>query len=520
MRRHIQKLGETYLTCSTHLFSNFARRGIAHWWEDKPGAPKGGAVFAYYDAEHTCLRLMPKAPQFFQAALRNNLISHADATRLGREYMATLGTLLEGYTGYFSPELRSGPIGQSARHAAEPANLGLFEAHHYLGPDEIYAEMPWPLMPRLHFELSTFAPAGIRASYIGEAAQNNLQAMTIAVDLLTWGPSLNLTPEMISAVLEWLRGTRDINDFPEPREQPDVDLRKILVPSYTGGFQGVAFGIFGNLPSSLEPFVLSQMQQFSATIGEHLAYEREQDRALALDRSSSLADYATAFIGVLPPVEHAVFTSKGERVGFALRAEDNYLAGYRYLQGDALAAAYEDNDNDSLTTHGRAGEIQIQVKMPADATSLSPVFTAIRLRPRMSLLPPLSADEFQPLSRSKLGELYHALRRQLNEGRGALAASKKLLLIELALQNFDKGEVTLSNSKARQYTEDALGKPVAGYHVAGKAAKKYEQDIRKLAPDVFVFEAVSQNVIRVRWRPNLERVEGSRRLQSTRRELN
>ena len=55
-------LGELNYTCSTYLFQNFARAGIALMWAKEALGPKGGAVFFYYDGHSTCLRVMPNAP--------------------------------------------------------------------------------------------------------------------------------------------------------------------------------------------------------------------------------------------------------------------------------------------------------------------------------------------------------------------------------------------------------------------------------------------------------------------------
>jgi hypothetical protein len=155
----IDELGELYLACSTHLFENFERAGIAHWWENKSDAPKGGAIFTYYDADKTCLRLMSNAPKLFESAINSDLISHAQARLLTHELLTTLGLLLDGYSGFFAAEIRSGPVGQSLRYAAEPQARSILAAHHNLGPDQLYAAMPWPLVPEVHFKLCTFSPA-------------------------------------------------------------------------------------------------------------------------------------------------------------------------------------------------------------------------------------------------------------------------------------------------------------------------------------------------------------------------
>jgi hypothetical protein len=502
LKHTIEELGEIYLTSSTHLFENFARAGIAHWWENKPDAPKGGAIFTYYDAEKTCLRLMPNAPKFFQTSVRHNLISHATAHDLGHELLTTLGVLLEGYTGFFASEIRSGPIGRGIRHASDPNARSILAAHQHHGPDELYAAMPWPLMPEHHFRLGNFSPAG-RDDYIEEACQIPLRAMSIGIDLVTCGAGAHMPVENLTSRLEWMKGRRRsrlaLND------ESDTELRKIVLPCFTGGFQGVTFGLFRHLPADLEQFAISQLQQFSACIGEQVAKRRELDVATVLAHASNLTEYAEALMKLLPPVEHAVFAARGEKAGFKLNREANYLAGYRALRREELAAACADPDNELLFTAEDDRQPRIYVKFPNDPEALSPVFTLLRLRARMSELPSLTVTrDVQQLSRTELGLFRHALRRQIDEGRGALAASKKLFLVEAVLQDFDLGETTLTNSKARQYMERSLGKPHLGYQVAGKAARKFEEDIKKMVPQRFLFEAHSAHSVRVRWRPAAE----------------
>ena len=502
LKELIHELGEFYLTCSTHLFENFAQAGIAHWWEDKPNAPKGGAIFTYYDAEKTCLRLMPNAPKFFDAAVRNNLISHASALDLAHELLTTLGVLLDGYSGFFAAEMKNSPLRQSIRYASEPQARSILAAHQNLGPDELSAVLPWPLMPSLHFRLGNFSPAGVQGDYIQEASQSPLRLMSIALDIVTWGVGSNISFESLVRRLAWMRNRRRSRLATD--DEGNFGLQKILIPCFTAGFQGITFGLFRSLPPDLEHFAISQLQQFSASIGEFAARQREHNAALALTNASTLVEYAKAFIKILPPVEHALFATRGEKVGLKLEREENYLAGYRLLKGDELNAAFIDPANALLSAADDGGP-RVYVKFPVDAEALSPVFTLLRLRPRIVELPsPATAEGIQALSRAELAYLSHGLRRQIQDGRGALAASKKLFLVEAALQDFDVGETTLTNSKARQYMERILGKPNFGYQVAGKAARKFEEDIKKLVPQRFLFETVSAHSVRIRWRPASE----------------
>ena len=59
------EFGEINQECSTRLFENLAGLGIQPWWASS-GPIKGGAVFLYYDAVHTCVRALPNCPRFFR----------------------------------------------------------------------------------------------------------------------------------------------------------------------------------------------------------------------------------------------------------------------------------------------------------------------------------------------------------------------------------------------------------------------------------------------------------------------
>jgi hypothetical protein len=505
----INELGELYFNCSTHLFQNFQRAGISYWWENKPGCPKGGAIFTYYDSDMTCLRLMPNAPNIFHASVSNNVISHTNALVVSHELLTTLGSLLDEYSGFFAPEIKTGPVGQSVRYAAEPHARSILAAHRNLGPDELYAAMPWPLMPEFHFRLGVFSRAGIQGDYIEIASQAPLRAMSIAIDIVSRGASLKM--ESITSRLNWMKGRRRSRLAID--SEHDFGWDKILVPCFAGGFQGITFALFERLPLELHQFVMSELQQFSATVGEAVAKCRQQYVASTLARCSNLREYANAFMTMLPPAEHVLFLAGGERLGFSIAREANYLAGYRSLHGEALNAAFSDLANAPI---GGCRQPQIFAKFLTDPEAPSPVFMLLRLNPHLTGLPPLPIDDVHPLSRMELGQLSHGLRRQIKDGHGAMAASKKLFLVETALQDFDAGEAVLSNSKARQYTERVLGKPNQGYHVAGKAAKKFEEDIRKLVPKRFLFESVSAHSVRVRWRPAPEIGGNSERIGSPR----
>jgi hypothetical protein len=499
MKHRVHELEDLYVSCSTHLFQNLAKEGVAYWWDNRPDLPKGGAVFFYYDGTATCLRLMPKAPRFFGASVKSGLLSQADASLLGRRLLATIGVLLERYSGAFAEELRSGLIGRHSRHCCDPEDFGLHDAHEDLTPDDVYAAIPWPLIPSLHFNDDRIAPAGIRGDYIAEASQEMLRAISLAADIVTFGPSFrDDAPRAIMQVLNHLQDgpyADAVKTFMSPRER---QLQKIIVPCFSGGFQGIAFGIFERLPSPLEPFIISQLQQFAATVGENIALLRAQEGKLALQRASTLSDYVEALANLLPPVEQVICVRGKDKAGLGLVKESCYYAGYRQLSTGEIDTALANRRTQIVSLED--ADIQIGIRMPPDCGAVSPLFTFLRIQPQISSLPRPTADTVEPLTQSELAALQTGLRRQVRQERGAIAATKKLFLIDAVLQHYDRREITLSNAMAKEFAERTLGRAVSGYHVTGKAAQKFEDEMQKLAPQRFLFQKLSANAIKVRWR--------------------
>jgi hypothetical protein len=236
--QRLHDLGDFYLACSTHLFQNFSKLGIEHWWENKRDTPKGAAVFLSYDPVMTCLRQMPNSPRLFQASLRSNILSHDEATSLGHELLETLRVLRRKYSGFFDAELGAGPIGRSEMFGAQLPDFALSEAHTSLATDDVAATLPWPCIPSVHFAQSSHVTAGIRADYFDEAAKSPLRAMSLATDVVMLGPSLDLDSTKILEVLKWLRSPETERRVNGLRALESKNVKKylplLLLPVFRG----------------------------------------------------------------------------------------------------------------------------------------------------------------------------------------------------------------------------------------------------------------------------------------------
>jgi hypothetical protein len=514
MRRPLDiDLGELNQTCSTLLFQSFHKAGISPIWANAQGGPKGGAVFFYYDGHSTCLRVLPRSPKFFHGSLRGNLFSHADATTLSHALIRTLKSIRRGYSDFFAPELNSGPVGLILKDTLKPGDFDFAEIHTSLAPDELYASLPWPFIPQVHFPLGQFTSAGMRAPYSGSAAQEPLRAINSAVELVALGACLDLTVDDTLLILDWLEAlSQGQTDRPLPRYSENIS--RAIIPCFAGGFQGLVFAFFQNLPTQLEAFALGQLQHFAATLGQGIGAYRQRRFNQATNAASSLTDYLHALIAICPPMDHIVCVNGKERVGVRLQREGSYLAGYRLLHDKALTEAFEAPDNEWLTGEDESG-IKALIKLPGDIPALHPAFTLLRLRPVVSQAPFEIKPATGVLTRTELGALRHQLRGQVHHDRGALAAARRLFAVDQVLKNYEQGEVILSNAKARAYLADTLGRDVSGYHVAGKAAAKFIADAQKMLPNKLSFDAPSAHGIRVRWRPEHHPPLKSEQFQST-----
>ena len=295
MSGYVAELARINQECSTQLFQNFARAGIAPWWENSEST-KGGAIFSWYDPVSTCLRVLPNSPRYFQTALRGDLMSQKDADALGSRLLEVVSALLPKYSGYFSQELKRGMIGEIIKKSKGLAHFRLYEAHQNLFPDDIFRYMTWPCLSK-HFTLPQFTRAGIRESDIRDAAQNPLRAITVAADVVNLGPGLRMSTETILSILDCLQlGGASLECFGSKFRPSEEEIYKIVIPSFSQGFQGTVFGVFSGMRAEHQPFIINQLQQFAATLGEKCAWVRERECLEALERAASLSEFAHAFL--------------------------------------------------------------------------------------------------------------------------------------------------------------------------------------------------------------------------------
>ena len=498
-------LGELHQACSTRFLRKIAELGISPWYDKRTSRAdsRGVALFARYDGQHACLRMLPNAPRYFQTSLLKGMISTDEANRMLRRLLEFCRNVVPKYDGYFSHELKMGRIANILRQAENLDDYDLYQAHHGLLPDELFANLPWPCLPEKHFRSSVFGASGLEPEVAEAVASQPLRALGIAVDFICMGPGTGLPCDAIMSIFDALEGGGDQFFAKGAYGEQRATVQRIVLPCLIDGFQGLTIGIFSSLPPKHQDQVLRQLLQFNETLGQKCAAIRRQEGMTMLEGASNPIEMARGILRLIPPSASVTVTDGEERAGFHMRLENDYWAGYEFTAVDELNSAL-DEEGDltfSVSLHGRP--VTISIRMLSGFDGLDPYLA--RLRMIEVLWPILSSlrikDIAQYLLLSEVITAHQGLLEQINKERGAHAACKLLYLMDAVLRRYSAGEVVIGNEGCRKFMADRLKRVPTGYQVCGKAAEKYESDITKLLPNRFTFETLNATKISVRWQP-------------------
>ena len=152
------------------------------------------------------------------------------------------------------------------------------------------------------------------------------------------------------------------------------------------------------------------------------------------------------------------------------------------------------------------------VKPVEDSESLDPIFTWISLEARLSeaLQVAGAVGARDPLSLSLLTSTKEALESKsapgpevANRSRGDIGRLKRLCIIELIIENFERGEIELTNHTLKSRLEKKLGPraPIKlnGYQIAGRALQRVQNEFGEDFRRSVKFEAVGPYKVRLSW---------------------
>ena len=257
------------------------------------------------------------------------------------------------------------------------------------------------------------------------------------------------------------------------------------------------------------------MLHFGQSIADNYAFLRRNECLEILRKGRDAKSVASALLRIVSPIEHLVVEVNGRFSSYSLEREDGYWAGYREEKGHIAAdlgrkLAFEGKSL-RLDQSFMGERFRVTLKPIQDHSALDPVFTWLSLQARLSevLHVPDQTQNGYPLTLAMLTSLKEGLETRTwlpGEGgrsHGSLGRLKRLCIVELIIENFERGQVELTNHFLKSRLERKLG-PAApiklnGYQIAGRALervkKEFSDDFRRSVK----FEAVGSNKVRLSW---------------------
>ena len=502
--------------CIAGLHQGLAKEGIIVYPNgaiDISKIPRGGTCFLRFIPEETTFELEAGFPKYFQISRRYDLISRRDADLLVSR-LAELGSRLRSkYMGRFLGHINNGLIGELLDSAADNETLNLLQATEDWFPDLLHEQLRWPCVVDDYLMAREFSPLSLDPGRISKMARNPIRALIVGLGLVRTGHWLGLTTDDIHTALQLLDASCQEPSVPDSNSPIKQYAEKIVIPIFSGGFQGTIIGFFSNLEPQQRVRLRCILDQASRCLGELYALEHKS-RLIDLLRHSKASAKALAEVTlqVVSPIEHVVVSRSGEYYSYKVCREEDYLAGYDQKVGIEAEQLKQDPENELLELHSLDPPAQIYVKPLRGYAALDPVIHGVRIKTALSEFfravpgaiaissPPNVSPLPSALNIVELDQIIAALQQQMSAPHGRRAAAKHLCFFEIVKDRFNAKELRLTNADMQRRLTSKLETPkLNGYQVAGEALKKFSLDINALLPDRFLFEHLSDRVIRVRW---------------------
>jgi hypothetical protein len=502
--------------CLTRLHQNLADQGIVASpsanidFHDKP---RGGVYLLRFIPQKTLFELQPGAPKYFQVARRYDLLSHTDADLLVSRLAALASSLRSKYSGRLVQHLHRGTIAEFLDSASDSQSLGLLEATEDWFPDILHEQLHWPCVVDEYLMAREFSDLRLDFSTISEIASNPIRALIGALGIVRTGHWMGLTTGDITTTLRLLSLELQEADGTELGEWPKTYAQKVVIPVFSLGFQGAIIGFFSKLEERQKPRLRNTLDEVGRCLGELFALERKSQLLDLLSRdqgdAKSVADVA---IQIASPVEHIVVSRGSDHYAYVSVKEEDYLAGYEQVSGCAAEKLIQNLDNEVYEVRALDPPARIYIKTLQGYEALDPVIHWLRIKTAfLELFLTFSAGSklvttrtgaigIVPLDVADVDRVMLALEHQLNIAHGRRVAAKHLCFLEMVRAQFAAKETRLNNAEIKRRIAAKLNaSKVNGYQVTGEALKKFQQEVEDLLPNRFLFETISDKVIRVRW---------------------
>jgi hypothetical protein len=519
MRNALSELASINSQTSAHLREILESLGVQSNYGNgaAKSSARGTAHFTAFHPENTCLRFPPLTVRFFQDAVKFSVFTNAEAQEISFQMAACCRRLAQEYKGAFSTTLGSGVFRDFLTGSASRNDFLHKESVHGWCVDAFAADFPWPVMPDIHLRTTGYRLATVsKRALLGRGRGSFLRFMH-AVDIAAFGACTGLSVKDASEALSWLHEPPGSQEPEDIVLTPDGTAERLIMPFFSYGFQGAVFGFFNGLQPDQKEHVFKALILFGQSLADNYAYFRRNDCLRKVQQSRDAASLASALLGVMSPVETLIVEKDGRFHAYSLEREDGYWAGYVEHRGHGAAELSRE-----LLLEGKCSQLEqsclgerfrLIVKPVQDQQSLDPVFSWISLQARLSeiLHVPGAAARSDPLTLEMLMAQKEALESKIvrsgHEGversRGDFGRLKRLCIIELIIENFERGEIELTNNTLKSRLEKKLGPRASvklnGYQIAGRALQRVRNEFSEDFRSCVKFDPAGHNKVRLSW---------------------
>jgi hypothetical protein len=426
------------------------------------------AFYLAFDPWQTSLKYPPGSARFFDVAEKTGLISVAESKQLSQTLIRHGAEMAQLYNGKYSSFFNEARVRTILQNLDDLEHLsGSALAVGASWADRLLETSPIPFQPERHLEVQSFRQITLEGE-IEFYSQSPWLAWVEALDLICLGPWAGFKSQTNIKMVEALQNRVKKISAGEFDLENRLLGRKVNLPMYSRGLQGVVVGVFTDVPKTeIEP-ILTTLVQFGETISDVYADLRWKHFIDALERDLDEDSLAREVINVISPISRLVVSHEGRRAGYKLGYEHNYWSGYERLSKDELnqlpskAALFISAPNGA----------QICIDPLTDIPQINPDFTWIRIENYLTqvfgAIDTTSNEEALPL-RDVQG-LLAEYEPYASDSSASMAKLRQYYVVSKVMQHWQDGGVKITNNELKRFLEDKLGQEIRnGYQVTSFA---------------------------------------------------
>ena len=406
------------------------------------------------------------------AAQRQGIINGRESLDLSLSLIRCCCILRNRYQGHFSYFFDQRQVSSFLNCHQDEDQLLDLEAAEGACADVLYEWVPWPVRPEHHLVARTLRSISFASAFSGDP----FSAAADAIEISNWGPWIGFSPQDVTSMLLKLQ-TAPSTEI-EARPELSVSGRRMMIPFFSNGFQGIVVGFFIGIDDTAAELIRTELLQYGQTLADKWSMICRQEFHESLGVATSLEHVAEAMTQMVSPVDYIIVRAGGRSHGYKLRRDAGYWAGYEKLDSDTALRLMDQNADIRLPS-GQMCNADVTIKTLSGHSMFDPVFTRARLELLLShQVTAISSEKaVTSISLEALHDLERTLREKAGNGHPSHATLRQLCVVQKVLRYYEAQQVSITNSELKSFFAKYLNSESSksGYQVSS-----HVDDIRKI----------------------------------------